>query len=85
MKGKPKYKEGDKVKFMFDEKLWEGIIWIVDKYGTWDDPSDASYDIMVDNWIPPYAPERGPEKCLFKHITEKRVIELIIENNDTVL
>ena len=65
MKGQPKFKYGDKVTFTWgkDEEK-EGTIYIIDKYGTWDDPSDVSYDIMS---------EDNGRKCLFKHITEKYV------------
>ena len=67
MKGKPKYKIGDKVQFTLEEGTFYGEVYIVDAYGTWDNPNDVSYDIMVDNWGP------KKEECLFKHITEKLV------------
>lgn len=67
MKGKPKYKVGDKVQFTLEEGTFYGEVYIVDAYGTWDDPNDASYDIMVDNFGP------RKEQCLFKHITESLV------------
>ena len=47
MLGKPKYKVGTTVKFIFRNQLKTGVIWIVDKYGTWDYTEDVSYDIMV--------------------------------------
>lgn len=65
MKGKPKFKYNDEVIFQWitgEEKT--GTIYIVDSHGTWDDPSDVSYDIMS---------EMDGKKCLFKHITEKWV------------
>jgi hypothetical protein len=67
MKGKPKYKIGDKVQFILEEGTFYGEVYIVDAYGTWDNPNDVSYDIMVDNWGP------NKEECLFKHITESLV------------
>ena len=67
MRGKPLYKIGDKVQFTLENKTYEGVVYIVDKYGTFEDQSDASYDIMVDNWGPKH------EECLFKHITEKLI------------
>lgn len=67
MKGKPKYKIGDKVQFTLEEGTFYGEVYIVDAYGTWDNPNDASYDIMVNNWGP------KKEECLFKHITESLV------------
>ena len=67
MKGKPKFKIGDKVQFTLDNETFYGEVYIVDAYGTWDDPNDVSYDILVNNWGP------KKEECLFKHITEKLV------------
>ena len=67
MKGKPKYKIGDKVQFILEEGTFYGEVYIVDAYGTWDNPNDVSYDIMVNNWGP------KKEECLFKHITESLV------------
>ena len=68
MRGKPKFKIGDSVQFIFDkEGMFHGEVYIVDAYGTFEDPSDVSYDIMVHEW--------GPKKedCLFKHIPENIV------------
>ena len=67
MKGKPKYKIGDKVQFTLEEGTFYGEVYIVDAYGIWDNPNDVSYDIMVNNWGP------KKEECLFKHITESLV------------
>ena len=66
MKGFPKYKIGDKVHFEFtveDKKYSEdGEVVVVDKYGTFEDDSDVSYDIRLedDSW--------------WKHINEKYVL-----------
>ena len=60
MIGKPKHKVGDKVSFQFQEETKHGTICFVDKYGTFFDESDVSYDIMV-------------EDTLYKHINEKLV------------
>lgn len=62
MKGKPKFKEGDKVEFSFRDGAKVGIVWIVDKWGTFDDPTDASYDIYVES-----------ENTLYKHFSERFV------------
>ena len=63
MIGKPKYKANDKVEFSFSEnEVHIGVIWIVDKYGTFFDKSDVSYDIYVEE-----------ENMLYKHISEKYV------------
>jgi len=68
MIGKPKFKVGDPVQFMLDDEgLFHGKVYIVDAYGTFEDSSDVSYDIMVEEWGP------KKEECLFKHITEKIV------------
>lgn len=64
MLGKPKYKEGTTVKFIVCGKSKKGVIWIVDKYGTWNYTEDVSYDIMVES-----------ENCLYKHIPEKYVVK----------
>ena len=65
MKGFPKFNIGDKVHFEFtinNEKYSEdGEIVVVDKYGTWDDDSDVSYDIKLE------------DGSWWKHINEKFV------------
>lgn len=68
MRGKPLFKRGDRVQFKLEGRIYHGNIYIVDEYGTWDDPSDVSYDVMVDDWGDNYDGE-----CLVKHITEKMV------------
>lgn len=69
MLGKPKYKLDDKVKFTCIKENGEkvelcGTIYIIDKYGTFEQSEDVSYDVMVEN-DPNY--ECG---CLYKHIRE---------------
>jgi hypothetical protein len=49
---------------MLGEEVKEGLIHIVDRYGTFEDNSDVSYDIYV-----------GNENTLYKHINEKYVIK----------
>ena len=66
MLGKPKYNYGDVVKFKLGDDIKEGIIAIIDKYGTFEDNSDVSYDIM-----------NKKENILYKHFGEKFVIEKI--------
>lgn len=65
MKGFPKYKIGDKVHFEFtveDKKYSEdGEVVVVDKYGTFEDDSDVSYDIRLE------------DGSWWKHISEKYV------------
>ena len=62
MRGKPKYKIGDRVRFECNGELVDGKIYIVDEFGTWEDPSDVSYDIMSD------------QECLYKHISEDYIL-----------
>ena len=69
MLGKPKYVEGDVVKFRCDDKIKEGTIYIVDKYGTFFDNSDVSYDILVEK-----------ENILYKHFTERFIVGKVEEN-----
>lgn len=63
MKGNPKYQYGNLVKFELDGEIKEGTVYIIDKYGTFEDDSDVSYDILV-----------GNENCLYKHINEKYIL-----------
>lgn len=62
MLGKPKYKEGDTVTFLWEGVTKTGGILIVDPWGTFHDPSDVSYDIVVED-----------ENMLYKHINERYV------------
>ena len=63
----PKYKEGDKVTFSLypaNQEL-EGVVYIVDRYGTFFNPSEPSYDIFYE-----------ADNTLYKHIAQSRVIGL---------
>lgn len=62
MIGKPKFKLGEYVSFSFGDIHKEGVIYIIDKYGTIEDDSDVSYDIL-----------NAEENILYKHINEKYV------------
>ena len=55
----PKYNVGDIVKFQFVDEIKEGSVFIVDRYGTFEQNEEPSYDIMIDS-----------ENCLYKHIRE---------------
>ena len=66
MVGHPKYKVGDIVKFKFGDGSKEGVVAIVDRYGTFFDDSDVSYDIMVKE-----------ERMLYKHVKETLVDEFV--------
>lgn len=51
------FKVGDLVTFQWDDTLKDGIILVVDAYGTFESPNIPSYDIMVEN-----------ENMLYKHV-----------------
>ena len=72
MLGKPKFKYDDKVKFTmkYQDKEYSliGTIYIVDKYGTFEQNKEVSYDIMVEDGDFPVG-----YPCLFKHIEESCV------------
>lgn len=63
MIGNPKFKYEDKVQFEVDGIKKVGTVEIIDKYGTFFDDSDVSYDIMV--------VEENP--ILYKHVNERFV------------
>lgn len=65
MLGNPKFNYDDRVSFSFGDETIVGTIEIIDRYGTFFDNSDVSYDILVDDY-------KG-SPCLFKHINEHRV------------
>ena len=69
MLGKPKFSLGERVAFTINEGRFTGEVFIIDPYGTFEDNSDVSYDIMVDE----YGPKK--EQCLFKHINEKLLVK----------
>lgn len=56
------YKVGDEVIFMVDNKQREGIIFVVDAYGTFERPGIPSYDILVES-----------ENMLYKHVAYNMV------------
>jgi len=66
MLGKPKFKIGDHVKFDIwcrNEKMTVyGYIYIIDRFGTFEDDTDVCYDIMTHD-----------NRILYKHIGEKSV------------
>lgn len=68
MLGKPKFNYGDKVQFtLSDGTTYKGSVYIIDRFGTFEDNTDVSYDIMVDDY--------NGKQCLFKHISERIVYE----------
>lgn len=72
MLGKPKYNYKDTVTFFYYGKILTGSIAIIDANGTFEDDSDVSYDIMVEEekYITPINPKG---ECLYKHISEKYI------------
>ena len=65
MRGNPKYKLNEYVRFTVGDVIKNGTIYIIDKYGTFFDDNDVSYDIMV-----------AEENCLYKHIREDFVSKI---------
>ena len=69
----PKYKKDDEVLFSvipFGEVkpvTVTGKIYIVDRYGTFEQNKEVSYDIFVDDWLDTNRP------CLVKHIVESNI------------
>ena len=68
MVGQPKYNYGDVVKVKIGDHKFDGVIAIIDRYGTFFDDSDVSYDIL-----------NKEENMLYKHINEKYVVEKVGE------
>lgn len=71
MIGKPKYDYGDKVSAIVhidncDLKVI-GTIEIIDKYGTFKQNEEVSYDILVDDWCGTGTP------MFVKHVRESRL------------
>ena len=75
--GKPKYKVGEEVCFVWgkDKKQEaKGRICIIDAYGTWEQ-KEVSYDILGSK------SEEPDKRTLFKHIRESEIVN-IKENSD---
>lgn len=72
---KSKYNYKDKVKFnlLYNNKEYTiiGEIYIIDKYGTFEQNEEPSYDIYVDNFTNTNKP------CLVKHIRESDIIQKV--------
>ena len=62
--GKPKYRNGDHVYIRNRNNVpTEGIVEIVDAYGTFEQKDEPSYDVYIEG-----------ENCLYKHIMESQVL-----------
>lgn len=66
MLGEPKYTYGDVVKFKCGDEIITGVVAIIDKWGTFGDDSDVSYDLM-----------RKENNTLYKHFNERSIVEKI--------
>lgn len=68
----PKYKKGDVVKFEFfsDRDPLEGMIEIVDRFGTFEQNEEPSYDVY-----------RFEDNTLYKHVRESLVTEYVREGS----
>lgn len=65
--GKPIYGKDDFVKFRYDGQVLEGVIAIVDSYGTMEQKEEPSYDIKVGKM----------DFTLHKHIRESQIIGVV--------
>ena len=73
MKGNPKYEVNDVVEFELDEGLIvQGYVFVVDKYGVFEDNSDVYYDVFVESM----------DNLLVKHIKEPFIIRKIGHKED---
>lgn len=69
MIGNPKFNYGDIVSSSIVDMTgdiieFEGTISVIDRYGTFEQNEEVSYDVMVDNWC------NSGEKMFVKHIIE---------------
>lgn len=60
----PDYKLNDVVSFMCNDEKKTGKVYIVDRYGTFEQDEEPSYDVLVES-----------ENCLYKHIRESWIVE----------
>lgn len=79
MLGNPKYNYGDEVTFPYADNngkvhFVKGTIEIIDRFGTFGQNDEVSYDIMVDDWF-----GRGTPMFV-KHIKESTLIDMGEEN-----
>ena len=82
MLGKPKFNYGDVVRFEKEKKKDSvitciGTIEIIDKYGTFEQNKEVSYDIMVDNF------NANNEPVFVKHIVESKLT--LVKRNENFM
>lgn len=65
--GKPIYRNGNLVRFLYANTEKIGRICIVDSYGTFEQSEEPSYDIFVEE-----------DNCIHKHIRESEIIEMFV-------
>ena len=65
--GKPKYKIDDEVGFYLDDKYFKGKVYIVDKWGTFEQNEEPSYDVMIEDF------GKKGNSCLVKHVRESLI------------
>lgn len=59
------FTRGDKVSFTLEGKEYTGEVYIVDRYGTFEQNEEPSYDVMVEDY--------NGSKCLVKHLRQSSV------------
>ena len=67
----PIFETGDTVKFKMQNKTYQGTVYIVDRFGTFEQNEEPSYDIMAEN-VEMSDGSIAPE-CLIKHIRESEL------------
>lgn len=60
----PDYKLNDIVSFMCNDEKKTGKVYIVDRYGTFEQDEEPSYDVLVES-----------DNCLYKHIRESWILK----------
>lgn len=59
----PKYDYDDVVKFKIDDQTFEGVVYIIDRYGTFEQNEEPSYDVY-----------NKSQNILYKHVRESWII-----------
>lgn len=73
----PKFDYGDKVSFEYTQdgkkNVLVGEVYIVDRFGTFEQHEEPSYDVLVKDFVAGNGTQMGD--CLFKHIRESQLKE----------
>ena len=59
-----KYDYNDTVSFKLDDQVKTGTVFVVDRYGTFEQSEEPSYDVLVES-----------ENILYKHIRQSWIVE----------